>query len=63
MHADPIKAALAHYLGMPFDNFQRLAISPASISAAMIALDAPSPMRVSILSVNQTAPSADTPIR
>jgi len=63
MHADPIKAALAHYLGMPFDNFQRLAISPASVSAAMIALDAPPPMRVSILSVNQTAPIADTPIR
>ena len=31
-HADPIKAALAHYLGMPLDTFQRIAISPASVS-------------------------------
>ncbi|MCX7938940.1 MAG: histidine phosphatase family protein, partial [Thermoflexales bacterium] len=31
-HADVIKAALAHYLAMPFDAFQRLSISPASIS-------------------------------
>lgn len=36
MHADPIKAALAHYLGMPFDHFQRLGVSPASISAVMV---------------------------
>jgi len=32
MHADPIKAALAHYLGMPFDFFQRLGVAPASVS-------------------------------
>lgn len=31
-HADPIKAALAHYLGMPLDTFQRIAVSPASVS-------------------------------
>ncbi len=31
-HADIIKMALAHYLGMHLDNFQRLVISPASIS-------------------------------
>ena len=31
-HADPIKLLVAHYLGLPFDNFQRLAIEPASIS-------------------------------
>jgi probable phosphoglycerate mutase len=36
MHADPIKAALAHYLGMPFDNFQRLGTSPASLSTIMV---------------------------
>ena len=63
MHADPIKAALAHYLGIPFDNFQRLVVSPASVSAAIIALDAQSPMRVSILNVNQTVPIADAPTR
>ncbi len=29
-HGDPIKLAVAHFLGMPLDNFQRLSISPAS---------------------------------
>jgi len=31
-HADPIKLAVAHYLGLPLDQFQRLTIEPASIS-------------------------------
>jgi probable phosphoglycerate mutase len=31
-HADPLKLLVAHYLGLPFDNFQRLAIGPASIT-------------------------------
>jgi len=31
-HADPIKLLVAHYLGLPFDNFQRLSIDPASIT-------------------------------
>ncbi len=31
-HADPIKLAIAHYLGLPLDQFQRLAIEPASVS-------------------------------
>jgi len=32
-HADPIKLAAAYYLGMPLDLFQRISISPASITA------------------------------
>ncbi len=32
-HADLIKMALAHYLGMHLDVFQRIVISPASISS------------------------------
>ena len=56
MHADPIKAALAHYLGMPFDNFQRLATAPASIQAVMVATHAKPPMNVSVMSVNATVP-------
>ncbi|MCL4505662.1 MAG: histidine phosphatase family protein [Chloroflexi bacterium] len=36
MHNDPIKAAIAHFLGMPFDNFQRLGTSPASLSTLMV---------------------------
>jgi probable phosphoglycerate mutase len=31
-HADPIKLAIAHYLGLPLDNFQRLVVSPASVT-------------------------------
>jgi probable phosphoglycerate mutase len=31
-HSDPIKLAIAHYLGQPLDLFQRLMIAPASIS-------------------------------
>jgi probable phosphomutase (TIGR03848 family) len=32
-HADPIKAAVAHALGTPLDLFQRIVITPASITA------------------------------
>lgn len=31
-HADIIKAAVAHFVGMPLDTFQRIMVSPASIS-------------------------------
>ena len=31
-HADPLKLAVAFYIGMPLDSFQRLEIAPASIS-------------------------------
>jgi probable phosphoglycerate mutase len=36
MHADTVKAALAHYLGMPFNNFQRVGVNPASFSAVVV---------------------------
>lgn len=32
-HSDPIKLAVAHYVGLPLDLFQRLTISPASVTA------------------------------
>jgi probable phosphoglycerate mutase len=32
-HSDPIKMAVAYYLGLPLDLFQRLAIHPASVTA------------------------------
>ena len=35
-HADVIKLAVAHFLGLPLDLFQRLSVSPASISVLMI---------------------------
>jgi broad specificity phosphatase PhoE len=31
-HADPLRALIAYYLGMPLDLMQRLEISPASMS-------------------------------
>ncbi len=31
-HADPIKAAVAHFTGLPLDLFQRIAVSPASVT-------------------------------
>ncbi|MBN1661169.1 MAG: MSMEG_4193 family putative phosphomutase [Anaerolineae bacterium] len=33
LHADPIKLAVAYYLGLSLDLFQRIAISPASVTA------------------------------
>jgi probable phosphoglycerate mutase len=35
-HADPIKLAVAFYIGLPLDMFQRLNISPASITSLMV---------------------------
>ncbi len=49
-HADLIKAAVAHYLGIHFDLFQRLVISTASITAINF-----TPMGPRILVVNDTS--------
>jgi broad specificity phosphatase PhoE len=35
-HADPIKLLVAHHLGLSLDNFQRISISPASITALYV---------------------------
>lgn len=35
-HADPIKLAISHYLGMNLDTFQRLVISPGSVTVLQI---------------------------
>jgi len=35
-HADPIKLAVAFFIGLPLDNFQRLSSSPCSITALQI---------------------------
>jgi len=35
-HSDPIKLAIAYFLGLPLDMFQRLHISPASISTLIL---------------------------
>lgn len=35
-HADPIKLAVAHFLGMPLDHFQRLSCDTGSLSALYV---------------------------
>ena len=50
-HADPIKAAVAHALGTPLDLFQRIVISPGSVSAVSF-VDG---QAASVLMVNSTS--------
>jgi probable phosphomutase (TIGR03848 family) len=35
-HADPIKAVLAHFLGLPLDNFQKLWVATGSLSVLRV---------------------------
>jgi len=35
-HADPIKLAVAHYIGLPLDHFQRLSCDTASLTALYV---------------------------
>ena len=35
-HCDPIKLVLAHYIGLPLDGFQKLGVSPGSVSVLML---------------------------
>lgn len=48
-HADPIKAAVAHAMGTHLDLFQRIVISPCSITAILYTADGPV-----VLAVNST---------
>ena len=48
-HADLIKSAVAHYLGVHFDLFQRIVISTASITTVAF-----TPMGPRVLAVNDT---------
>jgi probable phosphomutase (TIGR03848 family) len=48
-HADPIKAAIAHYTGVHLDLFQRIVVSPASVNAFAF-----SPHGVALLKCNDT---------
>jgi probable phosphomutase (TIGR03848 family) len=49
-HADVIKAIVSHYLGQPFDLFQRIVISPASVSVIELPPEGPP----AVLAVNAT---------
>ncbi|MBX3312955.1 MAG: MSMEG_4193 family putative phosphomutase [Actinobacteria bacterium] len=48
-HADPIKAAVAHALGTHLDLFQRIVVSPCSVSAILVTAGGPV-----VLAVNST---------
>ncbi|HXF85722.1 MAG TPA: histidine phosphatase family protein [Anaerolineales bacterium] len=50
-HADPIRLAVAHYLGLPLDHFQRLACDTASLTALAI-----QEMSAILLKLNQVPP-------
>jgi probable phosphomutase (TIGR03848 family) len=52
-HSDPIKLAVAHYLGMPLDLFQRLMISTASVTVLRLGHGQPS-----LVKLNETGPIA-----
>jgi probable phosphoglycerate mutase len=48
-HADPLRASLAHFLGLPLDLILRFEISPASVSVVELSDWAPR-----ILCINET---------
>jgi probable phosphoglycerate mutase len=50
-HADPIKLAIAHFIGLPLDHFQRLACDTGSLSALYV-----SEMGAHLLKMNQRPP-------
>lgn len=53
-HSDPIKLVVAHYLGLPLDLFQRLSISPASVTAFVFTRFGP---RLVVMNHTDTLPS------
>ncbi len=57
-HADVIRLVLAHYAGVHLDLFQRLIVSPASISAVLLGDRVPR-----ILRMNDTGSMADLVLR
>ena len=50
-HADPIKLAVAHFLGMPLDHFQRLSCDTGSVTALFIGA-----MSANLMKFNQRPP-------
>jgi len=50
-HADPIKLAVAHYIGLPLDQFQRLGCNTGSVSVLAIG-----EMGASLMKLNQRPP-------
>jgi len=59
-HADPIKAVLADALGMHLDLFQRIVVSPASVSAVTYSVTGPRVMLMNWTGSQPGAPTAKT---
>jgi probable phosphoglycerate mutase len=57
-HADPIRLSLAHFLGVHIDLFQRIIVSPASVSAVLLGDRVPR-----IVRMNDTGNLEDLTIR
>jgi probable phosphoglycerate mutase len=57
-HADPIRAAVAHAMGAHLDLFQRVVVSPCSITTIAYGADGPT-----VLTVNDTSAAAPGPAR
>ncbi len=55
-HSDPIKLAVAYYLGMPLDLFQRLMIATASVTVLRLGQGQPS-----LVKLNDTGPKPARP--
>jgi probable phosphomutase (TIGR03848 family) len=55
-HADPIKAAVATAVGTPLDLFQRIVISPCSVTAVAYSTEGPT-----VLTVNSVGPDVPKP--
>jgi probable phosphomutase (TIGR03848 family) len=58
-HADPIKAAVAHALGTHLDLFQRIVVSPCSVTAILYASEGPVVLTVNSITgpLSSLAPS------
>ncbi len=54
-HADPIKAAVAQALGTHLDLFQRIVISPCSVTAILYTATGPVVLSVNSTGVDLTA--------
>jgi probable phosphomutase (TIGR03848 family) len=50
-HADPIKLAVSHFLGLPLDNFQRLSADTGSLTALLV-----SESHANLIKLNQRPP-------
>lgn len=57
-HSDMIKLALAYFMGLALDNFQRLMVSPASISTLHL-----SAAHSHIININQRVPLMDAKVQ